>query len=107
MCSGDPMFEEWKELGFDWNLSYTEWRNLFISMGYEIQDEEEPHKEFWDSQGYWYLRAIFRAYAPDYSIQFKLVFSYGRQGFHQRSKSTLYSLSVYSGNSSHWYSDYD
>ena len=102
MTDSDPMFEEWEDLGFDWEMSYNEWKNLFIGMGFEIQIIEEPHKEYWDKYDYWYLQAEFRAYSSDYSIQFKLRFLFGDKGYHQRSKKTLYSISVYSSNSSKW-----
>ena len=102
MTRYDPMFEEWKDLGFDWEMSYNEWKKLFMELGYDIQVIKRPHKEYWEEQGYWYLDATFIADAPDYSIRFRLQFDYGRSGYSQSSKKTLYSIRVYSRNSSKW-----
>ena len=90
----DDMFPEWEELGFDWNLSYNEWIELFKDWDYDIDVVTPPHKEFWKEQNYWYLDATVRAIAPDDSVYFKLKFSYGRNGYKQNSRGTLYSIRV-------------
>lgn len=95
-----PMFSEWEDLGFSWELSYNEWKNLFVLRGYDIRIEEEPHKEFSENSG-WSLSAEFIACAPDRSIQFILHFMSGK-ACQQNSKKTLYSIKVNARNSSSW-----
>lgn len=94
ITQSDEMFEEWSELGFDWNLSYKEWAQLFEDRGYEIEIIEHPHKEFFKSRNYWYFNARFRAISPDYSLFFELHFSFGENGTKESSKGTLYSIKV-------------
>lgn len=88
------MFPEWEDLGFDWNLSYNEWIELFKDWDYDIDVVTPPHKELWEEENYWYLDATVRAIAPDDSVYFELEFSYGRNGYKQKSQGTLYSISV-------------
>ena len=38
----DGMPEDWKKLGFDWDLSYNEWVNLFKQKGYASLATEKP-----------------------------------------------------------------
>ena len=97
-----PMFSEWEDLGFDWEMSYYEWKSLFREMGFSVEILEEPHKNYSENIGHSYLEAVFIADAPDDSIRFKLHFGYGDSGYSQSSKKTLYSINVYSRNSSHW-----
>lgn len=92
----EPMFQKWREMGFNWDLSYLEWKKLFLDMGYGIYVREEPCMKYWDEKGYWYLSAKFTVWSPDYSIHFDLDFSFGRYGYSESSNRTLYSIKAYS-----------
>ncbi len=94
ITNSNDMFPEWEDLGFDWNLSYNEWIELFKDWDYDIDVVTPPHKELWEEKNYWYLDATVRAIAPDDSVYFELEFSYGRNGYKQKSQGTLYSISV-------------
>lgn len=91
-----PMFQKWKEMGFSWDLSYVEWKKLFLEMGYGINVQKEPRMEYWDEKGYWYLSSKFTVWSPDYSIHFDLDFSFGEYGYSEFSNRTLYSITAYS-----------
>lgn len=88
------MFPEWEDLGFDWNLSYNELIELFKDWDYDMDVVTPPHKKFWKEQNYWYLDATVRAIAPDDSVYFELRFDYGRNGYKQNSRGTLYAILV-------------
>ena len=94
MTHGRPIFREWEDLGFDWNLSYNEWIELFKDWDYDIDVVTPPQKKFWKEQNYWYLSAKVRAIAPDDSVYFELRFDYGRNGYKQNSRGTLYAIIV-------------
>ena len=96
MTHYQPMFQEWKEMGFSWDLSYRDWKKLFLDMGYGIYVQQEPRMEYWDERGYWYLSAKFTVWSPDYSIHFDLDFSFGEYGYSEFSNRTLYSIKAYS-----------
>lgn len=95
MIYDDSMFKKWKDIGFSWDLSYTEWKNLFQNMGYDVRIKEKPRKIFYKERGYWYLNAKIVAIAQDHSISFQLHFSYGENGYDVFSKKTLFSIECY------------
>ena len=95
MTDNDEMFSEWIAYGFDWELSYAEWVDLFKKMGFVVKQIETPRVKSWE-HGPDYLSARFIARSADSSLKFNLHFSYGREGSSQDSPSTLYSISVYS-----------
>ena len=95
MTKSDVMFPEWSKLGFNWKLSYDDWISLFKRMGFTIIQTKEPQIKSWE-HGPDYLGAKFVAMSNDYSLKFELDFSFGREGSTQYSRSTLYSISVFS-----------
>ena len=97
----DPMFPEWKGLGFDWRLSYTEWKDLFLGMGFDIKERKMTFQDIKKQSHKKYSYAKFWATSSDRSIQFELEF-YGEIGCDSTSKNTLDSIFVSSRNSSHW-----
>ena len=102
ITSSDIMFPEWSRLGFDWKLSYNDWISLFKRMGFTIIQTEEPRIESWEhGPDYFYTKIV--AISKDYSLKFELVFSYGSDGNTRYSRSTLYSISVYSKDYSYDY----
>ena len=93
MTRSDKMFPEWNKFDFDWNLSYNEWISLFKKYGFTVIQTKEPRVSSWE-HGPDYLEAELVTVSKDYSLKFKLNFSYGRDGCTQESCSTLYSISV-------------
>ena len=93
MTRSDKMFPEWNKFDFDWNLSYNEWISLFKKYGFTVIQTKEPRVSSWE-HGPDYLEAELVTVSKDYSLKFKLDFSYGRDGCTQESCSTLYSISV-------------
>ena len=102
ITNSDIMFSEWSRLGFDWKLSYNDWISLFKRMGFTIIQTEEPKIKSWE-HGPDYLDTTVVAISKDYSLKFELKFSFGREGNTQYSRSTLYSISVYSKDYSYDY----
>ena len=102
MSGADVMFPEWSKLGFDWSLSYDDWISLFKRMGFTIIQTEEPQIKSWEhGPDYFYTNVV--AISKDYSLKFELKFSYGRDGNTLYSRSTLYSIGVYSKDYSYDY----
>ena len=98
----DIMFSEWSRLGFNWKLSYNDWISLFKRMGFTIIQTEEPRIESREhGPDYFYTKVVARS--KDYSLKFELDFSFGRDGNTRYSRSTLYSISVYSKDYSYDY----
>ena len=95
MTHSDKMFPEWNKFDFDWNLSYNEWISLFKKYGFTVIQTKEPRVSSWE-HGPDYLEAELVTVSKDYSLKFKLDFSYGRDGCTPKSCSTLYSISVFS-----------
>lgn len=50
ITNSNDMFPEWEDLGFDWNLSYNEWIELFKDWDYDIDVVTPPHKELWEEK---------------------------------------------------------
>ena len=102
MSRSDVMFPEWSKLGFDWSLSYDDWISLFKRMGFTIIQTEEPQIKSWEhGPDYFYTNVV--AISKDYSLKFELKFSFGRDGNTRYSRSTLYSIGVYSKDYSYDY----
>ena len=102
ITSSDIMFPEWSRLGFDFKLSYNDWISLFKRMGFTIIQTEEPQIKSWEhGPDYFYTKVV--AISKDYSLKFELEFSFGRDGNTRYSRSTLYSISVYSKDFSYDY----
>ena len=102
ITSSDKMFPEWSRLGFDFKLSYNDWISLFKRMGFTIIQTEEPQIKSWE-HGPDYFDTKVVAISKDYSLKFKLEFSFGRDGNTRYSRSTLYSINVYSKDYSYDY----
>jgi hypothetical protein len=90
----DPLPLQWRNCGFDWNLSYTKWKILLQKLGFTIADIKPPTVEWYSGKRT--LSAEFMAskmMTNTISISFELDFNYS-----QRSSvdvnGTLYSISV-------------
>ncbi len=102
ITSSHIMFPEWSRLGFDFKLSYNDWISLFKKMGFTIIQTEEPQIKSWEhGPDYFYTKVV--AISKDYSLKFELEFSFGSDGNTRYSRSTLYSISVYSKDYSYDY----
>lgn len=95
ITNSDIMFPEWSRLGFNWKLSYNDWISLFKKMGFTIIQTEEPQIKSWEHGPDYFCTKVV-AISKNYSLKFELNFSYGRDGNTRYSRSTLYSISVYS-----------
>ncbi len=89
-----PLPQPWKACGFDWQLSYNGWKNLFERNGYAIAITKAPQSVLYD--GKQSLSAKFTAQKrlnSGVSVQFELDFSYSGKSSVDASE-TLYSISV-------------
>jgi hypothetical protein len=77
----------WKSKGFDWNLSYEEWIEVFEKMGFIITVTRQPNQHN-------ALNAEFEALSSDKILNFILFFDYGEDGYYTSSPNTLYSITV-------------
>lgn len=87
---------EWGEkFGFEWELSYSEWMQLFRSLGFEIEVTKAPFTE--KEKGKKYLRAEFVARSKNGDFHFRLNFKNGNkegEGYGIDSKNSLFSIDV-------------
>ena len=88
----DGMPEDWKKLGFDWDLSYNEWVNLFKQKGYASLATENP--KVVTKSGKQYLKAELTTVvkiANGYTrLTFNFVNGYGKTSVND--KGTLFSI---------------
>ena len=77
----------WKSKGFDWNLSFDEWIEVFEKMGFSVTVTRQPNQRNAKS-------AEFGAISPDKTLNFILFFDYGEAGYYTSSPNTLYSITV-------------
>lgn len=82
----------WKSKGFDWNLSYDKWLDVFKKLGYDIKIIRQPIQKKYS--GRTTLSAEFNALSPDGTLLFLLDFGYGENGYYTTSPKTLYSINV-------------
>ena len=87
-----PMFDKWKKIGFDWDLSYEQWYQLFKAWGYKISILREPDVVM-NQLNEQYLLAEFEAVSPSQQFKFDLGFAYGKDGSQPYSPRSLYCLS--------------
>ena len=86
----DEIPEKWKQLGFDWQLSYDEWLELFQEMGFTIKHEKEPTVELYMGKNV--LSAKFVATIPDQTLKITLEFNHNNltnEAYPTQSKSSL------------------
>lgn len=82
----------WKSQGFSWDNSYDEWLDVFRNKGYKIIVEKRPTQVKWN--GRVVLSAEFKTLSPDGSLEFKLDFNDGKDGYYTSSPKTLFSIIV-------------
>ena len=95
MTHTDAMPGKWRELGFDWRLSYDEWLALFQKLDFTIEHQKSPKNVRYDGRNT--LSAKFIATAPDQTFTMRLEFDHGNangEGYSTHSKRSLYNISV-------------
>ena len=88
------MPENWKNAGFNWDLSYNEWMDLFKKMGYVPFVTQKPVTEA--SSGQKFLKAEFLTWVttPDGKAQIVLKFNYGFGKTLVTDKGTLFAIEI-------------
>ena len=76
----------WKAKGFDWNLSFEAWMEVFKNIGYIITVTRQPNQKT--------SSAEFEALSPDGTLNFIMEFDYGEDGYYTSSPKMLYSITV-------------
>jgi hypothetical protein len=94
MTYTDPLPQQWRECGLDWDLSYNEWQQLFKDLGFMLSVVKRPKKEWYS--GKFTLVAQFNAskkISDDVTISFEVYFNYS-QKTSRKAEGTIYSLRV-------------
>lgn len=76
----------WKSKGFDWNLSFEAWIDVFKNIGYVITVTRQPNQKT--------SSAEFEALSPDKTLNFIMEYDYGEGGCYTSSPQMLYSITV-------------
>ena len=82
----------WKSKGFDWNLSYDQWIEVFDKLGFEVTITRKPSQDFYSKRKT--SSAEFEALSPDQSLRFIMEFNFEVNGYLTSSPKTLYSITV-------------
>ena len=91
-CDESDFPLSWKAKGFDWNLSYDQWIEVFEKLGFDVNITRKPGIGFNPKQKI--LNAEFEALSPDQTLRFIMEFNYGVNGYLTSSPQTLYSITV-------------
>lgn len=82
----------WKSKGFSWELSYDEWTDAFMNLGFEITVTKQPMQLEYSGRNT--LSAKFEALSPDGTLLFTMSFDYGENGYHTSSPKSLDNIMV-------------
>jgi hypothetical protein len=84
--------DRWIALGFNWDISYTQWINLLGGLGYVVRVEQHPHVEKYSGHDSFTAKliAVRQGKIP---IEILLGFSYS-EGTTTESPGTLYNITV-------------
>lgn len=90
----EGMPENWKKAGFDWQLSFNEWRDLFKNLGYASLVTKDPTVV--TANGVKYLKAEFltNVATTDGRMQLVLNFKYGIGKTTVDARGTLFAIEV-------------
>jgi hypothetical protein len=90
----DPIPQQWRSCGFDWNLSYSKWLTLLEKLGFFISVAKNPVKEWYNGKRSLSAEILAtKRINPYTSIIFELDFSYS-QITSLDAQGTLYSIRV-------------
>jgi hypothetical protein len=82
--------EPWRNLGFDWDISYEQWLQLLRGLGYSITLEETPRVVKYEGHDSFSAKILAtRPAGPVISLDFNY-----NQGSRADSRATLYSITV-------------
>ncbi len=84
--------DSWKSKGFDWNISYDKWIEVFEKLGFDITVTRQPSQSVYSRRNT--LNAEFEALSLDKTLRFTMDFNYGGNGYYTSSPKTLYSITV-------------
>lgn len=87
-----PLPKQWKNCGLSWGLSYNQWLDLFMKLGFNISMVKEPSMEWYN--GKLTLAAEFYAVKkikPDIQLTVEVYFNYSKKSS-VTSPGTIYSL---------------
>lgn len=90
ICGFDPMPSQWKKIGFEWELSYNQWKTLLDRFKWNITIVEAPCIKQHNGQDC--FSAQFYAISREYKITFDFK---NLEATSTNSPSTLYSLTIY------------
>jgi zinc ribbon protein len=84
-----PISEQWRALGFDWDISYNQWINLLQRLGYSTTIAESPRVVKYSGHDSFSAKII----ATKQTIMIELGFDFS-EGTTTDSKGTLYNIWV-------------
>ena len=88
----DPFPAQWASCGFDWNLSYTEWKSLLENKGFSVSVSKYPESKLYENKQTLSAELIaVKNINSDISVSFTLQFDYGDSNTVD-GKKTLYSM---------------
>ncbi len=88
----DPLPDQWREFGFDWNLSYDHWIRLLEDQGYHIEIADPPHSEPYDGHDSFKAKLV-ATRQTNMLLELTLGFFYGRATTSD-SPRTLYNMRI-------------
>lgn len=89
----NTMPQKWKNIGFDWSLSYNDWMKLFDTLGYEVQVTKSPKIVQYDGHPSFSAQVMGRYAAAGIKYRIELAFNFSN-AISASAKKTLYSLRV-------------
>ena len=95
LVKNDPLPDIWRKLGFDWELSYSDWQTLFKRAGCDISIIKEPKNIRHFSGKYNSLEAEFEAYwlLDNHTFNLRLNFNYSNK-LTVTDRGSLYAITV-------------
>lgn len=90
----DGMPELWARSGFDWDLSYNEWVNLFKKLGYQTYAAEKPRVKNSDGEKYFDAELTTIVKTKQGRMQITLSFAHGYGKTTADDGETLFSILI-------------
>mgnify|MGYP002623678212 FL=1 len=93
--NSEPLSAQWRNLGFDWGLSYNQCQNLMRRHGFTIKVTTSPHVETFSGRKT--LKAAFDAMSPDGQLRIGFSFEFGNangEGYSVDSRNSLEFLHI-------------
>lgn len=90
----DGMPDKWRAYGFNWDLSYNEWVNLFKKLGYPTLATEKPNVRLRDGAKFFDAELTTLVKTPNGAMQITLNFTNGFGKTTVNDRGTLFSIVV-------------